>query len=621
MLFYTLVYNLLAQTTLPPWNHDVTNTATYDQTATGRSIGITLINSDGNTYGSMSPNARYGCFVNDILHSPAGGVGGYTGNVGGWNTAISVFDTTECFTLIQAGASDDVEIRWWDGANTYVLSVETEFDGYPRGTKTFPRGITWSGRKRFYVAPHDPCETCIGYVTTTNNLITLEDCTLSGSSCVYTFENSYDDSTAEHQCVEASECGTCTGFMKDATTPKTFSGASDCVPNTDGVCVRPASNANHVGKHCTGCTYNPCYNPHAPPMNPPVAIVTDPSPPPGLPPPNPALPPSSPPPNPALPPPSSPPPDPALPPSPPPSSPPPIPVWTVADPGVNCDDHCNSIDRICDEEYMFSVNSLVNSSAKVKDIIFDRSSYMNDTTYDNYTTNLIKDCEERVNPPSPQFRINGDQCSYSTKTSVDQVSCAVNPGGNDGGQGRRRLCACTLPASIPQQFIQFFENDPKSFGLIVNASFNITSLTIPHGTRIETADQEFKYNHIYDSGVSNVEIETFEIGVGYTITASQDFNLTLNAPSYTDFETLEISLIKGKPRSFSPYTNTSIITSISDSFNSEDATIYLSNNGHVCKYNSGTLSSISSSGDCLYESFERGNGYTILSNKTFTIIL
>jgi hypothetical protein len=173
------------------------------------------------------------------------------------------------------------------------------------------------------------------------------------------------------------------------------------------------------------------------------------------------------------------------------------------------------------------------------------------------------------------------------------------------------------PPSIPQQFIQFLENVPKSFGLTVNASFDVSSLGIPQGTRIETADQEFKYNHIYESGVSNVEIQTFEIGIGYTITASKDFNLTLNASSYIDSETLEISLTKGKPRSFSPYTNTTII----DSLKSKDATVYLSSNGHVCKYDSGTLSDIPDTGACLYKSFERGTGYTILSNETFTINL
>ena len=174
------------------------------------------------------------------------------------------------------------------------------------------------------------------------------------------------------------------------------------------------------------------------------------------------------------------------------------------------------------------------------------------------------------------------------------------------------------PPSIPQQFIQFLENVPKSFGLTVNASFNIGSLSIPPGTRIETADEEFKYNHIYETGVSNVKIETFEVGIGYTVTASQNFNLTFNASSNTNSETLQsISLIKGRPKSFSPYNS----TSITHSLRAANFPIYMSKNGHICKYESGTLLSVSSSGNCIYESFVRGSGYTILTEETFSLNL
>ena len=67
----------------PPWNYDVQNTPTYDNTAAGRAIGITYVDASGSPYTTMHPDARYGCFINDYLHGPI------TGSPGSWNTAIT----------------------------------------------------------------------------------------------------------------------------------------------------------------------------------------------------------------------------------------------------------------------------------------------------------------------------------------------------------------------------------------------------------------------------------------------------------------------------------------------------------------------------------------------------
>lgn len=170
------------------------------------------------------------------------------------------------------------------------------------------------------------------------------------------------------------------------------------------------------------------------------------------------------------------------------------------------------------------------------------------------------------------------------------------------------------------QVVHFIQDVPKSFGLIVNKSFNITSFSIPKGTRIETADEKFKFNHIYEE-LSNDEIKKFSIGIGYTITASQNFSLTFEGPPISDSETLQISLKKGRPTSFSPYTNKNITDALNISGMDSDFTAYISNDGNVCEYTSSTktLQSQGFSDSCIYNKFKRENGYTMLTNKDLVL--
>ena len=168
------------------------------------------------------------------------------------------------------------------------------------------------------------------------------------------------------------------------------------------------------------------------------------------------------------------------------------------------------------------------------------------------------------------------------------------------------------------QVVHFIQDVPKSFGLIVNNSFEITLFSIPKGTRIETADEKFKFNHIYKE-LSNDEIEKFDIGIGYTITASQTFNLTFEGPPISDSETLQISLKKGKPTSFSPYTNKNITNALNISEMDSSFTVYISKDGEVCEYTSETLRSAGSLDNCNYTEFKREVGYTLLANKDFVL--
>lgn len=153
-------------------------------------IPITLVSASGAPITSLPEDAVYGCFVftnstDASLVSLLNGVTNTGTENGKWLPSINTFGSTLCYSAGDKYLGYSVELRLWDGAHQYTLSAFEEFTTLPGGGRTiakdqkvFAPGISWEGAKKFYVAPHNPCETCL--FDENNNPLT-SDCIPDGN--------------------------------------------------------------------------------------------------------------------------------------------------------------------------------------------------------------------------------------------------------------------------------------------------------------------------------------------------------------------------------------------------------------------------------------------------------